>query len=330
MKKMHFVSIMAIALWMIMTFGCKNNLIDKGIDACGQTSKCDSAVAFNVLLMKENGLFDGIVNDIALRSADSDFSDEDAQILRFINDTDAVLAEIAESENGEKQLRLIEALFTDSTVDDVASAFAAISEDMAEEYLFQVKSLVPEEIVSEINDVSARSAGITDIQKLRTAYFIKNNNSYRGAYAANMDWDTIAWYTGFCAATVAGCVAASYGGFWVRIGGIVAASAGTASIAVQLVRWVSCSDLKNLMQSVLDKNSAAATKVLNEGLGWRYITIIGISTATIVGCYVTPFGKAVVKVVIEKFNALVAKILSILPSGINYTICGIPLKPIII
>ena len=43
-------------------------------------------------------------------------------------------------------------------------------------------------------------------------------------------------------------------------------------------------------------------------------------------CYGTPFGHTIALKFIKLYNCIVSKILSVLPGGINYTICGIPLK----
>ena len=322
MKKLKFLSYVLVAL--VVFAGCKGNLIDEDIDASVSIvdKSYTSDVALNVSIMKDNGLFDEILNNINSRNAMEELTEENKQILRFINETDTVLAEIEESENGAAKLNCIKVLFSESTVDDMAAAFAVLSPNMADEYLANVNDLLPEEA---FNNDAARAAIAFSPKDIRNSYFSEHGANARGAYAANMNWDTIAWYTGFCAATVAGCVAASYGGFWVRIGGIVAATAGTASMAVQIVKWTSCSELKDLVTSVVGKKEKEATNILNNGLGWRYISIIGITAATALGCYVTPFGKAVVSTVVGKANMFVTKVLSVLPAGIKYTINGIPL-----
>lgn len=152
------------------------------------------------------------------------------------------------------------------------------------------------------------------------------NSSNRAAYASDMEWSTIGWYTGFCASTIAGFYLLSYGGFWLKIAGTVAATAGTASMVTQLMKWYNCSDLGNFVSSLVKKDGYTATKILNGDDGVKILTISSETTATIVACYFTPVGKTIVKTVVYYYNAIISKIISVLPSGVSLTINGIPLK----
>lgn len=143
-----------------------------------------------------------------------------------------------------------------------------------------------------------------------------------------MEWSTILCYSGFCAATIAGTIAASYGGFWVRIAGAVATAAGLGSMTAQLTIWCTCSDLGTLITSLYNQDSKTSTKILNSGYGWHFVTIISVTTAAIATFCLSPVGRTIIKTVITYANKLITKITSIFPKNFTLTIQGIPVKPI--
>jgi hypothetical protein len=190
---------------LIALFGCNNALVPPAGTVTPDVNRT-SNVSQRIGELKDAGLFDSLLNGEVGRSAvNSDSEVGSEQIAYFINNTDDALAEIAQSENGDVQLRFINALFGDSTVGEIADIMAEISEDMSEEYLTTMEELA---LVTDTTDTQSRSvasAGNTNVRNIRIGFYDENRPlSARGAYASNLNWDTVAWYGGFCASTIAG------------------------------------------------------------------------------------------------------------------------------
>lgn len=317
MKKIGIIVTSAILV--MLTISCKTNLNEINITETQKTSS--SKISLKINELKESGLLDELILS-ANRNA---ISEEDAYILHFINNTDEVLEEIKKSENGDDEIAVIEAIFTESKVEDFASAFSKINSEKSDDFL----SYVNENLQIDSTNENYRSINATNSLNLLFNTPTKSNTQ-RAAYASDLEWSTIYWYTGFCATTIAGFYLASYGGFWTRIAGQIAAAAGAASMVIQLTKWSICSDLGNFISSLIGKDSVTSTKILNKTEGTKIGTIIAETTATIMICYITPVGRHLIKFVIHYLNVIIEKIIAILPSGYNYFINGIPIKIIVL
>lgn len=313
MKKIGIIVTSAILV--MLTISCKTNLNEINITETQKTSS--SKISLKINELKESGLLDELI----LSTNRNIISEEDDYILRFINDTDEVLEEIKKSENGDDEIAVIEAIFTESKVEDFASAFSKINSEKSDDFL----SYVSENLQIDSTNENYRSINATNSLNLLFNTPTKSNTQ-RTAHASDLEWSIIYWYTGFCATTIAGFYLASYGGFWTKIAGWVAAIAGTASMSKQLYDWYKCSELDSFVSALAGKNSAGATKILNKSEGIKLGTIVTETTATVLVCYITPAGYGLVKFVVRHFNMIIEKILSVLPSGINYTLNRIPIK----
>ena len=287
---------------------CKNEFEDEKID--NQFNKGTSVVAQNIKKIKDSGLLDNLIS--SARFTD----DEYIAVTNFINNTDEVLNQIKNSPNGEQDLEVIEALFTNTSVTDFKTSFEKISIEGAQKF--------SEYMSTSLNEIQDDTTRCVDTGAIKLVY--NTSSPDKGLYADNMNWDTIGWYSGYCASTIAGFCMFSYGGFWVKIAGVVAATAGSASMAVQLMKWNDCSDLGNFISSLINKDGNKATEILNKENGTKFLTIVSVTTGTVFACAITPFGTSLIKESIIYFNKIVTKVLSILPPGINYTINHIPIK----
>lgn len=91
--------------------GCKFYLSDK---SDGNDIQFKYELSERIYSMKKAGLFDSILDCKARSAIDND----DIEFVeRFINDTDNVLNEIAEEENGKDQLEVLNALFNDGSAE---------------------------------------------------------------------------------------------------------------------------------------------------------------------------------------------------------------------
>ncbi|MBO5117572.1 MAG: hypothetical protein J6C25_08715 [Treponema sp.] len=305
MKKMNLKIAMALSL-LVISVGCKTEVLD----VHQETEKsCNSEIACNIQKMKNEGLFNDLLNGKS-RSAIS--SEEQEKIELFINNTDEVLANLAVTEDGRKELAVIEALFGGGTTDDFVQAFSEINPDKAAEF----SNTINENFTQSNGTETSRS--ITRNNSISFKYYSDIEKVERGAYAANFDWDTIAWYSGFCAATVAGFYLASYGFFpWLQIAGVVAATAGTISMCYQLGAWLTCQDFTSFISALFGKDSASATRIANGEIGTKLLLILTETAATVVASYFAPAGATVINAVIEYTTLIIDKILSVLPRGVS-------------
>lgn len=312
MKKIIILCCIAVNFFLLAS--CNHNFEEN--DNANYVSNGNSEVAVKIQELKNSGLLD----EVLLSSSRNATDETSAAIIEFVNNTDKVLNKIQKTDNGNAKVAVINALFTGANIYDFADCFSQINNEKAEEF----ENYMNTNFVSDEN-VSNRSIYANDTIKLSFNSDMPNN---RGAYASDLEWSTIAWYSGFCASTIAGFYLLSYGGFWLKIAGAVAASAGTASMVTQLVKWYNCSDLGAFISSLIGQNSAASTKIANSETGKKLLTIVAETAATIVACYISPAGRAIVKTIVHYYNLLIEKVLSVLPSGITYIINGIQIKKI--
>lgn len=305
MKKMYLKIVMALSL-LVISVGCKTEVLELNQEI---EKSCNSEIACNIQKMKNEGLFNDLLNGKS-RSAIS--SEEQEKIELFINNTDEVLANLAVTEDGRKELAVIEALFGGGSTDDFVQAFSEINPDKAAEF----SNTINENFTQSNGTETSRS--ITRNNSISFKYYSDIEKVERGAYAANFDWDTIAWYSGFCAATVAGFYLASYGFFpWLQIAGGIAAAAGTASMCVQLALWITCPDFTSFISSLLGNDTATATRIANGETGARLLLILTETVATVVASYFAPVGRYVIETVVYYAKLIIDKVLSALPRGVS-------------
>jgi len=332
MRKNLLVICTGVLLLSLCLFtGCQDNLpVNKNGSNDASQSVRYSDISNRIGNLKDAGLLDSLFAIDSNRSVTANEFDEE-QVKYFVEHTDEALANIVLLEKGEIQIQLISALLSDSTVGEVADIMALLSEDMAEEYLLKVEEIInPLGVLDDNNGTSRSIVPNNNIRNIRLRFYdnARINTASRGAYAADFNTDTIIWYTGFCAATVAGCVAASSWIPWVSIPGIVVAVAGGVSMGVQLTRWYTCTQLSSFVNSFSGKDSKQATEILNSGIGHSLLKVAIITAATAAALYCTPAGRAAWTAVKSAWNAIVGKITSVLPRGVILIINGKLIKPI--
>jgi hypothetical protein len=309
---------------LIALSGCNNEILTKPEEHTVEIAHT-SDVSKRIESLKEAGLLDSLLREQAGRSAAEAYPDDvDMDKLNFfIFNTDEALAEIARSENGDVQLRLIDALFTGGTVGEVADLMADVSEDMANEYLAAVETQL--EVLYEFSGTQERSAfSKGDIRNIRLSFFDDGNvgATTRGAFAKNFATDTVVWYCGFCTATIAGVVAAKSVLPWISIPGIVAAAAGAGSMTAQLIIWRDCSPFASWVSALIGKNATALNQIARTGDGPALLTVTGFTVATVAVCAVSVVGRAAIAAFKSPWNAMVTRIIN--ATGVNWNLFGIP------
>lgn len=316
MKKTLIFSTITLGIVSVLA-SCKNNfsVLDNDINSSHRKSE----IAKSVGELKDAGYFDYLINECRAAT-----DEESAQIMRFINDTDSVLEEICLEENGEEQISAINALFCEGSVDDFSSAFSKLDEEKSKEFIDFVNTNFNTESVNAARSINMNSS------ILRLKY---DTPAARGIFAADLEWSTIGWYTGFCVATVAGFYLSTYGGFWTRVAGYAAAIAGTVSMVTQLGIWAICTDLVAVAQTCIgfdEKNAMSTASVLNALLqneeGRKLLLISGKTAATVAAAYISTTGIALKEKIISAYNKIVETILEHLPKIFEYTFGSIIYK----
>ena len=252
----------------------------------------ESEFAIRIQQLDREGYFDYL--KFNARSINND--EEYESITRFISEPKEVIEELRLEEHGAEKVDLIEKLFFKTTVDDLSETFLALDENLSEKFNEALK-----DISCETNNTSR---SIKD--KITTCFAcdMENANKTRGIFESNFDADTLLWYTGFCVATTAGCIAASAGWFWVRIAGIVAAAAGAASMTTQIIIWATNSDLLKLSSAVTKRDTKTINVILNSLVGNALGIIYTETATTVVICSMTLFGKGLMIKVTEFMTCL--------------------------
>jgi hypothetical protein len=229
MKKASKARIVGSLVLLAVLVGC-SDVITAPVDTSSQYPSGDrnTSISRRIGQLKDAGLLDSLISESTSRSALETGDDE--QLLYFINNTDTALDEIAQSENGEVQLKLIDAMFGGATVGKIADIMAQISPEMSQEYLGIMEELVIPDGGSGQERSLISSINIRDI---RLDFYDTSNNS-RGLFDADFRQSTINWYYGLSAVTIAGLSAYKWCKWWqpwVGVAGLVTAAAGGSSMA---------------------------------------------------------------------------------------------------
>jgi hypothetical protein len=305
----------------IVLISCNQTLSD-GIpgtqDTTSKENAPESSIAKRVQEMKANGLLDSLTTQGA-RSAVEDSAIDIDKINYFISNTDEALAEIALSDDGDVQLRLLDAMFNGGTVGEIADIMAQISDEMADSFLATVESQVA---ILDGSDGQARSLN-SNIRDIKLGYSDRpTGGNSRAIFAGNFNSDTLAWYAGMCATTIAGISAYKFCGWWqpwVGVAGLVTAGAGAASMTGQLAVWVACTEFFSWIQSFVNRDAVTANEKANTGTGVKMLGIAA-GTAGVVGyCYlVAPeVCKIIVSTVETAWYKITGAIKTALPPGVS-------------
>ena len=304
---LSFAAILALS-------SCNQNLVEQ--NQKDDITERKSEISKNIGRMKNAGLFDSIMEEARAAS-----NEESENVLRFINDTDSVLDEIAMDENGNEELEVINALFCSGSVNDFAESFSKLNEEKSDEFL----SFVNENLVLESSSEQS-SARCALTKEIKLSYAV--SDYARGIFASDLEWSTIGWYTGYCAASIAGFYLASYGGFWVKVAGSLAATAGGVSMGVQLGKWASSSELVSFMVKMSKLDPSLIPDMFTKDDGVKLTTISAETLATAAVCVNSPFGQVLIGFFKSNFNSFIDVIFKNLPEGVQTIISNIPLKKI--
>ena len=319
MKRIILMCMVLSALFL----SCKNEFEEDFIVSLS-SKKSSANFTSKISHLKEIGLFDSILQEKSDRAIEN--SGDKTEVNLFIENPDKYIEENS-NDDSEESLNLFTLIYDGGTIEDVYNSMLVVSPEMAEEYL----DTVTKSINSSETSAGRTAMAVDSIKSINLSFFENSyDNMSRGIYASNLNRDTVNWYYGMCATTIAGLTAYKFFSWWqpwVRVAGLATAIAGGASMAFQLGVWYVCTDFKAWVTSFVNRDSEEATKILNSEIGLK---VLGISTATagvVAYCYfVTPeLSRPVIKFVKEKWNSILIFIRTAINTNIKLSFFHIPL-----
>lgn len=203
-------------------------------------SSSNQIIVNKITEFKQKGLLDYIYNDSS-RSVIDDNSDVDYKNLKyFVDNTEECIVEILQEENGEKSLAVLNTIYAEKTVGEVYDAMEALSPELATEYENALVNIYNEEI----NDNARSINNISNLRDIKINFTPFESTSRAVDLSKSFNWGTVSGYLAASAGAIAGFLLWKYGGFWTRIGGIVAAGVGVSTMSVIMVVWQKSSDWK--------------------------------------------------------------------------------------
>ncbi|QEN03363.1 hypothetical protein EW093_01125 [Thiospirochaeta perfilievii] len=323
-----------VSLLIFISFSCSNVEFIQ-MDNTKKNSTI-SSISTRVDELNNLGLFDDITTGLS-RSLDSNILNIDTNNVHyFINNTEESLGLLLDEENGESKLELVNLMLNEGTVGEVISVMEKIDPALASDYENSLAEFLEDAEISTGRGLENSNIGsIYDI-KLRTTPY---GASSRGALAKDLSWNTIQWYIGLSATTIAGLSAYKWVKWyapWVGVAGLITAGVGTTYMCAQLVIWYSNTpELGKFVSSVQAQGTGGnpATILSNTGIsdfGKKMATIIG-TTAGVAGFTVvfTPeLISTIARGLVNSCNALYYYLFNWLPAGVVPTINGFRLVPI--
>ncbi len=293
-------------------FGCANesDAVSKEDSLSLQKTNRITAVSKQIKKLRRAGLLDSLLNAPMTGVLSDDF-------------IDTTLAEIAESDYRDVRLRLLEAMLNGGTVGYVADIMSEISENMATEYLTAMETQMEALDMLEYRDKDLIK--INNLREIRLRFYDYTSTAPRGACGSDFNNDTISWYAGFCATTIAGAIAASSHFPLIAIPGTLVMAAGGTSMVIQLDRWAKDSAFRKWVASLRDQDGEQLTPIANSGVGPKLIVISGMTAGTVAICGLTPAGKFVCAAVGAAWGKIIDTVYAALPKNVTLYINGVRL-----
>lgn len=266
MQKMKIIIYRIVLLFVCLLFESCSLLTDVNISTHLLNS---DELSSKVLESKKFGFFPTYLNleRSVIGDSDQELSDEDIRRVNCLAETpDKAINSISKEEDGKLQLDLLSVLLSDnSTVQDVISSMEKIDINMAQAYQ-DALSIEYASMMSMNRNVFTDVSSELDFKtiKLKTKPF---SESSRGILESNLNWDTIVWYTGYCATAMAGLVmykASPWFKPWVKAIGIGIAAGGTALMGSQLTIWLTSNQEIKDLSYIIKHSVNIITEIKNQ------------------------------------------------------------------
>lgn len=167
------------------------------------------------------------------------------KIDQITTDPMMVLSEIEREEDGQYQIDLIETMLSsESTAQDVVDKMNKLDPKLAVNYRESLESQF-EQLTANMDSRSIQF----DLTKIKLRHYSSSDDLNRGFLDPVFDWNTVYWYMGYSATTIAGLAVykwtpewvMSWWGptwtGWIRWVGLGTAAGGATLMTTQLIKW---------------------------------------------------------------------------------------------
>lgn len=340
MKRLFYV---VLVLGVLVLNACENAVSDPVPDSTPPNEE----LITRITELKNDGILEKI-EALQTDVPEGMFSDTDMdKVHLFLDKPDVALRQIAQEENGEAQLAIIDALFNEGTVDDVLQALETLSPEKADELenvldelaeALQISNgevILPEGIFLNRSATSAKpnirqlklrlsDKPLTPAYSASVSLFLGNGDIFS---VEDMDWANVAAYTGVCAATVVASFLAESYLPWVSVPSTIVAILGAGAATLQLISWRDSEGLFDLLIGIIKENiddeEELANTLNSSDEIFQILTVSAVTLVTAEVCRVTVIGRFITSDLIPIWESFLAKISNKLPDWLSVDIFGI-------
>ena len=256
---------------MFIFFSC-NGVQNISIKEIISTNEKINLITSNAeLLIKQNEILSSL--DTKNRSVtvdssdiftDSDLSDNDiSELSKFSTSPSSYITDNIDLNltTSKENLNLLYSIYNESTVDDVITNMEYVSVEMADEYKKSVSKFY-NTLDSSVRSIIETNGGIGSQKLLLFQNETDNINGRTITFETDLSWESVARYTGYSVAAIAGACCYKWGFFpWVRYPGLAVCISGIGFMGVLIARWA-CSPKLSIITTSIKSISNSVSKVI--------------------------------------------------------------------
>ena len=256
---------------MFIFFSC-NGVQNISIKEIISTNEKINLITSNAeLLIKQNEILSSL--DTKKRSVtvdssdiftDSDLSDNDiSELSKFSTSPSSYITDNIDLNltTSKENLNLLYSIYNESTVDDVITNMEYVSVEMADEYKKSVSKFY-NTLDSSVRSIIETNGGIGSQKLLIFQNETNNINGRTITFETDLSWESVARYTGYSVAAIAGACCYKWGFFpWVRYPGLAVCISSIGFMGVLIARWA-CSPKLSIITTSIKSISNSVSKVI--------------------------------------------------------------------
>lgn len=195
---------------------------------------------------------------------DSDLSDNDiSELSKFSTSPSSYITDNIDLNltTSKENLNLLYSIYNESTVDDVITNMEYVSVEMADEYKKSVSEFY-NTLDSSVRSIIETNGGIGSQKLLIFQNETNNINGRTITFETDLSWESVARYTGYSVAAIAGACCYKWGFFpWVRYPGLAVCISSIGFMGVLIARWA-CSPKLSIITTSIKSISNSVSKVI--------------------------------------------------------------------
>ena len=195
---------------------------------------------------------------------DSDLSDNDiSELSKFSTSPSSYITDNIDLNltTSKENLNLLYSIYNESTVDDAITNMEYVSVEMADEYKKSVSKFY-NTLDSSVRSIIETNGGIGSQKLLLFQNETDNINGRTITFETDLSWESVARYTGYSVAAIAGACCYKWGFFpWVRYPGLAVCISSIGFMGVLIARWA-CSPKLSIITTSIKSISNSVSKVI--------------------------------------------------------------------